>query len=389
MTPTSTRGDEGLRIVITGGGTGGHIYPALAVAEQLKADPETAQVVYIGNQTSLEQELIPRHGIPFEGISFYGMPRRPGFGFIRWLWTLQTAIRSAKAHLKSIRPHVVFGTGGYVSAPVLMAARQLRIPYMIHEPDAHPGLVNRLMARQADQVTAAFAESHAMLHCRKFAATGNPLRGKILSLAQESRITKADALAQLGVNWDPNRPVLLVVGGSQGARTLNNAITGALSTLIDSWGVQVLHQTGAKLYEETLQSLSPGLREHPAYRVQPFYNDMWLALACADFALCRAGSLTLSEMYLSEVPTILVPYPHAAANHQHKNAMASVSAGASCLIPDEACTSQQVLAVLDDLIQHPEKPQAMRAACRTLAHPKATDEIIALLKGLAPSPSLP
>lgn len=372
-----------MRIVITGGGTGGHIYPALAVAESLKADPEVDSILYIGNRTSLERELVPQAGFAFESIVFHGMPRKPGVALLKWFWELGRAVGDAKALLIREKPDVVFGTGGYVSAPVLMAAKSLGIPYLIHEPDAHPGLVNRLMSRWADQVTAAFTESHAMLKGKRFTATGNPLRGKIHTLAGPDRIAKAEALRQLDLPWPADRPVLLVVGGSQGARSLNHAVIGALPVLIGEMGFRIIHQTGAKLYEEAMAEVPEAYRNHPDYCLRPFYPEMWQALAAADLAVCRAGSLTLSEMYLSGIPTVLVPYPFAAADHQRKNAMASVAAGASEMILDHDCTAERLVSVLKRLSGDPEKLNKMKAACRTLAHPEATDAITNAIKALA------
>lgn len=370
-----------MRVVITGGGTGGHIYPALAVAESLREDPEIESILYIGNRTSIESELVPKNNIAFESIIFHGMPRRPGLAWIKWLIELEQAIHEALGHLQKHRPDVVFGTGGYVSAPVLFAAGRLKIPYVIHEPDAHPGLVNRLMSRWADQVTSAFAASNQLMKSKHFTVTGNPLRGKIQTLFSEGRISKADALKQLELpHWDPNRPILLVVGGSQGARTLNQALAGALPVLVNELGYQVIHQTGPKLHEEMLASLPEKFKNHPSYQVQPFYHEMWLALAASDIAVCRAGSLTLSEMYLCGLPTILVPYPFAAADHQRKNAMASVEAGASLMLADDACTPEALSSLLKDLMQNPEHLQQMTAASHALAHPEATEAIVRLIK---------
>ncbi|MBK8189910.1 MAG: undecaprenyldiphospho-muramoylpentapeptide beta-N-acetylglucosaminyltransferase [Vampirovibrionales bacterium] len=365
----------GLRIALTGGGTGGHVFPALAVAECLRDDPALAALVYIGKRDGLESRLIPASGFAFEGLDFSGMPRRPGLGFARWLASIPQAVARAGAVLETLKPHVVFATGGYVSAPVLAAALQRRIPYVIHEPDAHPGLVNRLMGRWADQATAAFAQAQRSIPCARFHVTGNPLRGAIGALDQRQGFDR------LGLNWDPSRPTLLATGGSQGARRLNLALAGALHTLTGDMGLQILHQTGAKLHDETMAALAAtAQRDAGAYCARPFFEEMAAAWACADLVLCRSGSLTLSELYRCGLPSILVPYPHAAADHQSKNAQASAQAGASVVIADDALDAERLIAEIRALLGAPQRLQSMAAASLSLGRPQATDAIVALLK---------
>lgn len=364
------------RIVLTGGGTGGHIFPALAVGERLRDDPDVASLVYIGKRGGLESRLIPAHGIAFEGIDFTGMPRKPGMALLRWLASIPPAVRHAGRLLDAARPDVVFATGGYVSAPVLAAAAWRRIPAVIHEPDACPGLVNRLMSRWADQATIAFAQARPALACARVHVTGNPLRGAI------GQLSKPQGLAALNLPWDPQRPTLLVTGGSQGARRLNQALIEALPALLDTHGLQILHQTGATLHDEAMAMIADTpWADHPRYCVRPFFEAMAAAWACADLAVCRAGSLTLSELYRCGLPSILVPFPFAAADHQTKNAQASVRAGASVMLPDAALAGPRLLAELRSLLDVPERLSAMAQASQQLSHPQATEAIIALLKG--------
>ncbi len=376
-----------LRLVVTGGGTGGHIYPALAVAEALHGQDGVEAVTYIGKAGGLESELVPQRGLAFEGIEFYGMPRglSPVLPFKLLLWGLKLwqAVNHAKQKLRVLKPDVVFGTGGYVSAPVLMAAKSLKIPYVLHEPDALPGLVNRLMARDARIITTSFSEGAEKLKHRRdqqVLVTGNPIRGDI------GHLSKAQALQALGLNWPENKPVLLVTGGSQGARRLNSAIAEVLPTLLMDVNLAVVHLTGKKLYDETLALLDmigPELKNHPSYRVQPYAADMSALLALADIALCRAGSLSLSEMYVCGIPTILVPYPFAAADHQRKNAQASVRAGASLMIEDADCKGEKVLHTIRPLINQPERRKIMSEAARNLGYPDATAAIVNCLRRFA------
>jgi UDP-N-acetylglucosamine--N-acetylmuramyl-(pentapeptide) pyrophosphoryl-undecaprenol N-acetylglucosamine transferase len=373
-----------MRLIVTGGGTGGHIYPALAVAEMMQADPFVEAVQYIGKTGGLESELVPQNGVPFEGIEFYGMPRDKSpllpFKLLAWGLKLQQAKAHAKTLLQSFRPNVVFGTGGYVSAPVLMAAKSLSIPYVVHEPDAQPGLVNRLMSRDAKIITTSFSEGAERLKhkpTQEVLVTGNPIRGSI------GHLSKAEALQSLGLDWSVERPVLLVTGGSQGARKINTAVVEALPVLLNELGFSVAHLTGKKLYDETLAALerqAPGIKNHSAYWVQPYSAQMAALLAIAEVAVCRAGSLSLSEMYVCGVPTILVPYPFAASDHQRKNAQASVRAGASLYIEDSECSGERLIEELRPLTQNAERRRQMQSAALQLGHPQATQEIVSCLK---------
>jgi UDP-N-acetylglucosamine--N-acetylmuramyl-(pentapeptide) pyrophosphoryl-undecaprenol N-acetylglucosamine transferase len=373
-----------MRLVVTGGGTGGHIYPALAVAEMMDTDPAVEAITYIGKVGGLESELAPQAGIPFAGIEFYGMPRAKSLllpvQLIKWFMKLQAAKAHAKHLLQKINPHVVFGTGGYVSAPVLMAAKSLNIPYVVHEPDAQPGLVNRLMSRNAHIITTSFSEGADRLRhksSQQVLVTGNPIRGTI------GHIEKSMALASLGINWPIDKPVLLITGGSQGSRRINMAIVEALPDLLDEMNFAVAHLTGKKLFDETVQALDmldPKLKNHPYYWLQPYSSQMAALLALADLAVCRAGSLSLSEMYVCGVPTILVPYPFAASDHQRKNAQASVRAGASLMLEDKDFTDARLLQELRPLVQNGRLREQMRSAALALGHPQATQEIVACLK---------
>lgn len=378
-----------MRLVVTGGGTGGHIYPALAVAEAMKDLPAVESITYIGKTGGLESELVPQSGIAFEGIVFYGMPRGFNallpFKLIKWAWALRQARDIAKQKLRKLKPDVVFGTGGYVSAPVLLAAKSLNIPYVLHEPDAQPGLTNRLMAKSAHVITTSFSEgAESLKHqpSQKVVVTGNPIRGSIGGLS------KQQAKELLGLSFPDDKLVLLVTGGSQGARRVNQAVVEALSTLLDEFNLVVLHLCGKKLYEETInavEAINPALKNNPSYWLQPYSTQMSALLALGDIALCRAGSLSLSEMYVCGIPTVLIPYPYAAADHQRKNAQASVRAGASLMIEDSECTAARIIAELRPLIQEPQRRQAMKAASQALGHPNATADIVRCLSELAQS----
>jgi UDP-N-acetylglucosamine--N-acetylmuramyl-(pentapeptide) pyrophosphoryl-undecaprenol N-acetylglucosamine transferase len=355
-----------LRLLATGGGTGGHIYPALAVCDALRERGVT--VAYVGKRDSMEARLVPEHGFPFHTIYFSGMPRRLTWQWLPWLGQWASATRDCIRIINDFQPQAVFATGGYVSAPLVLAAILCRVPFMLHEPDAHPGIMNRTLSQWAAMASTAFP--NVPLKTPHIRVTGNPLRGTVGS------ISRPEAFARVKPDWNPARPTLLIFGGSQGARTLNNAVLQALPELLTQY--QVIHQTGQTLFEETRQKLP--FESHPNYWVAPFFNNMADLLAMADVALCRAGALTLSELYAAGLPSILVPYPYAAQNHQHKNALASVQAGASVLLTDSNCTGPQLLATLQTM-----PPLAtMRQASLKLARPNATQDIVEMLMTLFP-----
>ncbi|MBY0449285.1 MAG: undecaprenyldiphospho-muramoylpentapeptide beta-N-acetylglucosaminyltransferase [Cyanobacteria bacterium] len=371
------------RIVITGGGTGGHIYPALAVAEALNETQKDISILYVGKTTGMEAELVSKAGFSFQGILFSGMPRVKSLllpvQLMGWLWQLVAAVVASMRILRQFRAQLVFGTGGYVSGPVLIAARLIGIPVVIHEPDARPGLVNRFLAPFATCVTAAFEVSRHQLNTKQFVHTGNPLRGSIIeSLKRTEALAQWQALFPSKA-WSAERKTLLIVGGSQGAQTLNQVTVELLDVLLNQMHLQVIHQTGGKLYAPYWERLPEQYKEHSGYIVAPFFDNMPLALALSDVAICRAGSLTLSEMTACHIPTILVPYPFAAANHQQKNAEAMVQAGAARMVLDKQCHPETILSHLNEILETPSVLTSMQEAATKMAKPRATQAILAQL----------
>ena len=363
-------------VVITGGGTGGHITPALAVAKQLGLQGIT--VSYVGNSTGLEATLAPQQDLPFYGVPFAGMPRKPGLALLKWGVDLLRATGQARHLLKQLNPDAVFGTGGYVAAPVLLAAKSLGIPYAIHEADANPGLVSKLTARWAHHVSVAFEGAIPSLPNRKITVTGNPVREGL------GQLTQTEAAEKIKPDWllhlDAGMPVVLIMGGSQGARRINQAVTGALANLLPH--CLVIHQTGGKLFDETMAAVPQGLKQHLHYWAMPFINDMPAVLSLANVVVCRAGSLTLSELFVVGLPSILVPYPFAAANHQLKNAQAIQAAEAAWLVEDANLTSELMIETLNKLLHSVDHRAQMAEAAKSLAKPHATVAITQQLCGL-------
>ena len=372
-------------IVLTGGGTGGHLYPALAVANALVREfgISLQQITYIGNEDSLEAQKVPTRGIPFLPLVSHGMPRRKNpIVLMRWAVEMFQATILAMRYLKSLDAKAVLGTGGYVAGPVLLAAFILKIPCMVHESDATPGLVNRLMAPKATKVTGAFPEIGRALKVAeaRFYHTGNPVDHRMGS------ISKTEALAALGpilpMGWSASDEILVVVGGSQGALRLNETMVDALSPLVEA-GFKIVHQCGVK-HHATMKSalLARYATESPfpaSYVCLPFVEQMPALWALADVAVCRAGSMTLSELFSSQTPAILVPFPYAAQNHQDANARFVEAEGAGILLTEEDLSATRLVTTLQRLRQNQDQVVQMKKALSQLAKPRATHDIAHLL----------
>lgn len=376
MTNTNGRSSspQKARIAVCGGGTGGHLYPALAVAQYLKTCDWVDDVLFIGNQHRSEATIVPDAGIAFEGIVFSGMPRKWSIRFLGWILALIKASFHCQRLLRSFKPDMVFATGGYVTGPVLIAAKKNRIPFIVHEPDAHPGLVNRKFGPWAKTITCAFEASVNQFHHAHVTATGNPLRADI------GHMDKSEALAQMNLDFNPDKPVLLVTGGSQGAQQINTAVLEALPTLIDTLGLQILHQTGEKTFQMVQENCPEAFQNHTAYKAVPFISGMAAALAISDIALCRSGSMSLSEMYRAHMPTILVPYPYASGDHQKKNALTSQEAGASIMIEDAHLNGNTLIQALETILKDSEKQTSMQTSAKALSRPEATQAIASLIQ---------
>lgn len=363
---------KAIKVVVCGGGTGGHVYPAIAIAEALREDLDVDRVFYVGCPDSLEEKVAAEHEFDFLPIRMSGMPRKISFGFIKWLFVLNKAIAESVGYLHYLKPDIVVGTGGYVSGPVLMAAMILNIPYVIHEADANPGIVNKTLAPWASGVSVAFEQAERILENKNIQIFGNPLRASI------GEYNRSEAYIFLELEED--KKTLLVLGGSQGAQKINDAVIEVLPELLNDYNLQVIHQCGPKNYEEIKNKLPDEILNNKSYVLKGFFNDLAIPLACADMAISRAGSMTLSELMASMLPAILVPYPFAAADHQRKNANFLVESGAALYLENDQCNGENLKQRINLLLENPEKLDYMRLACSKLAKKTATQDIVNLIK---------
>ena len=362
---------------ISGGGTGGHIYPALSVLQALLKQEDTEKIYYIGNPKNMEYDIVKKiDGVEFLPVCVSGMPRKASLKFIKWLFQLEISLWKALFYIKKYKPDVVFTTGGYVSAPIAFMAAFLKKPLMIHDCDAVPGLVSKSVAPFADCVSIAFESSKNLLNAKKIICTGNPVREEFLT------VNKEEARQKLGLR---NKLTVLLTGGSQGAQTLNKAAIKAAQAIVEEMDVQFVVQTGKKNYDEFIKNISeyfPHYAENTNLIVKPYFDDMFYALKSADIVIARAGSLSLSELNLCGSACILVPYPYAAADHQRKNARDAEKSGYALYCEDSDFNGEKLLELLKSLVNNPQKIDEMSKAAYSKAKAHAKETIINELKSL-------
>ena len=361
-----------MKIIISGGGTGGHIFPAVAIANELRRRQPDCDILFVGANGRMEMTRVPDAGYKIVGLDISGLQRRLTPQNLLFPVRVFRSVRKAGKLLEEFRPDAVVGVGGYASAPVLLAATSRGIPSLIQEQNSYAGLVNKLLARRVGRICVAYDGMEKFFPAAKLLVTGNPVRAEIAGA------DRAEALRFFGL--DPARKTLLVVGGSLGARTLNLATATALPRLRDA-GVQLLWQTGKLYFSEAQQQA--GAFPAAGLHALEFIQRMDLAYAAADVVISRAGALSVSELCLTGKASILVPSPNVAEDHQTKNALALASKGAAVLIADDHAPARLYDEALR-LLADPARQQQLSARVRELARPNATvaivDEVLKLVK---------
>ena len=314
-----------VRIIISGGGTGGHIFPAIAIANAIRKKVPEANILFVGALGRMEMEKVPAAGYPIKGLSISGFQRRLTWKNLSFPFKVMAALRKAKAICKEFKPQVVVGVGGYASGPLLKAATRLGIPAVLQEQNSYPGITNKILAPKAKLICVAYDGMDRYFPANKILFTGNPVRQDMINLKGK----RERAAEEFGL--DPSRPVVLVVGGSLGARSINESIHAALQKFCDT-GIQVIWQTG-KGYENLAQEAVAGYAGKGIV-TRAFISRMDLAYALADVVISRAGAISISELCVVAKPLILVPSPNVAEDHQTRNAMALVNRQAALLVKD-------------------------------------------------------
>lgn len=355
--------------LISGGGTGGHIFPALAIADELKKRFPDATIHFVGALGRMEMEKVPQHGYAITGLPISGLNRQQMLKNLAFPIKLYKSLSLCKSVLKDKKPDVVIGTGGFASGPLLWQAQRYGIPTVIQEQNSYPGVTNKLLSKKAKTICVAYDKLERWFPSESIVKTGNPIRESVL----QPLPNKADARAQFGLA--PNKPTILILGGSLGARAINQAINAQLPNLLQE-GNQLLWQCG-KLYEKEYVALS-----NSQISVQPFVNDMNAAFAAADVIISRAGAGSLSELAVIGKPTIVVPSPNVAEDHQTHNAQAYAEKGAAILLPETQLGDLSNIVLR--LLNNKEESDALGQNLKALALPNATkdiaDQILKLLK---------
>lgn len=320
------RMERNLRIIISGGGTGGHIFPAISIANAIKQLEPTANILFVGALGRMEMQRVPDAGYDIKGLPVCGFDRKHLWKNIKVLYKLWQSRRLAKAIIKEFKPNAAVGVGGYASGPTLNQCASLGVPYLIQEQNSYAGVTNKLLAKRASKICVAYEGMDRFFPSDKIILTGNPVRQNIL----QNNISKADA--RKAFQLAPEKKTILIIGGSLGARTINESILQHLSDIRNS-DVQFIWQTG-KVYKEAIAKRLEGEEPLANLHVTDFISDMASAYAAADMVISRAGASSISEFCLLGMPVILVPSPNVAEDHQTKNALALVNKQAAVYVKD-------------------------------------------------------
>lgn len=360
-----------LKVILSGGGTGGHIYPAVAVAEALKRRlGDGVELLFVGAEGKMEMEKVPALGYRIEGLPVVGLQRRLTLRNLQVPFKVAESLRKARRVIREFGADVVVGFGGYASAPVLWSAQRMGIPTLIQEQNSYAGVTNKILASRAKRICVAYEGMERFFPKDRIVMTGNPLRGRLLE-QHDPAVLKAEGLTYFGLTAD--KPIVLVVGGSLGTRTLNNMMKANVDRITSEGNIQVIWQTG-KFYEREMTEFMQSRSSEGIWR-GAFIDRMDLAYAVADVVVGRSGAGTVSELCLVGKPAIFVPSPNVAEDHQTKNAMALVRKDAALLVPDsEAVTA--LFPVVDQLLADPARMQRMAANIKALGIADSADRIV-------------
>ena len=360
-----------LKVILSGGGTGGHIYPAVAVAEALKRRlGDGVELLFVGAEGKMEMEKVPALGYRIEGLPVVGLQRRLTLRNLQVPFKVAESLRKARRVIREFGADVVVGFGGYASAPVLWSAQRMGIPTLIQEQNSYAGVTNKILASRAKRICVAYEGMERFFPKDRIVMTGNPLRGRLLE-QHDPAVLKAEGLTYFGLKAD--KPIVLVVGGSLGTRTLNNMMKANVDRITSEGKMQVIWQTG-KFYEREMTEFMQSRSSEGIWR-GAFIDRMDLAYAVADVVVGRSGAGTVSELCLVGKPAIFVPSPNVAEDHQTKNAMALVRKDAALLVPDsEAVTA--LFPVVDQLLADPARMQRMAANIKALGIADSADRIV-------------
>lgn len=360
------KGPKAVRAIISGGGTGGHIYPAIAIANELKARNSQTEILFVGAKGKMEMEKVPKAGYPIEGLWISGIQRSFSADNLAFPFKLTSSLLRARSIIRQFKPNVAIGVGGFASGPLLYMASRMKIPTLIQEQNSYAGLTNKWLSKRVKTICVAYENMEKYFPGDKLMYTGNPVRKDILDVNSK----RAQAYQHFGL--DPQKKTLLVVGGSLGARSINESISKGLHKIIQE-GIQIIWQTGKNSFEETPDSVQ--YLDDKLVKRTEFIYEMDLAYALADIIVSRAGALAVSEICLVAKPAIFVPFPFAAEDHQTKNVQALEAKNAAIHIKNSEAKERLVDTALD-LIKNEARQNELTQNISSLGKPQATKQIV-------------
>ena len=372
------KGKKIMKVLLAGGGTAGHINPALAIAGYIKSKRNDAEFLFIGNRGGMEQRLVPQAGFEIKSITISGFKRsfspKSMLENVKTVSRTFTSSREAKKIIAEFKPDICIGTGGYVSGPVIRTAAKMGIPCIIHEQNAYPGITNKMLAKSVKKVMLAVPDAKKYFDKNvDFVVTGNPVRQEILTAKKE------ESRKELGLD---NRPVVLSFGGSLGARKINEAVADLVARSGIDGRYQHIHAYGSygDWFPQLVEEKGTNIADCSNLDIRPYIDNMPTCMAAADLVISRAGAITLSEIQAMGKPAILIPSPNVAENHQYHNAMALVNAGAADIIEEKDLTGAALMRKADKMLLNPEKLEKYSENSRKMAITDANERIYSVVK---------
>lgn len=363
-----------MKAVITGGGTGGHIYPALSVADKL--NEEGWEICYLGSPNSLEADILSNTDYSFREIDVIPLPRKISFKLLKSVLVSIKAVYKSYKILGKIKPDIVFGTGGYVTGPILLGAYLRRIPTVIHEQNIYPGITNKLLSFFVNKIAVNNIEAAKYFNDNiknKIIETGNPIRKSIIETPRE------EGIKELGLNKDYK--TLFIMGGSQGSATINNAMVESIEKVMELKDIQVILITGKKNYEKVLEDLKNKTEKYDdRFKILPYLNNIEYAYAAADLIIYRAGATGLAEITGRGLPAILIPFPYSAEGHQEINAKFMEDNGAAVMVEDEKFNGEILFDLVKKILLDEEKLERMKKNSNKLSKLKASQNIVEIVE---------
>ncbi len=357
---------DNLKIIISGGGTGGHVYPALAIADEIRTTYPKAEILFIGAKGRMEMEKVPQHGYKIVGLWISGFQRKNIFKNILLPFKIISSFYKVNSIISEFKPDAVVGVGGYASGPLLYVAARRKIPSLIQEQNSYPGVTNKVLASRAKKICVAYPGMEVFFAKEKIAYTGNPVR----DFSKVANIPKKESFAYFNLN--PDKPTILVVGGSLGARTINNSIIKHMDAIIDE-DIQLIWQTGKFYYEDIKNQVATKVNNQ--IWINSFIERMDYAYACADIVISRAGAISISELSLAGKASIFVPSPNVAEDHQTKNAMVLVENEAALIVKDNEAGGN-LIPVAMKLMRDKSLQEKLAKNIFALAKPNAAKDIV-------------